>query len=62
METSIINYIVKRIETGYNLHDIDKAKEIYISYFNQDAYKELKYEVDKQLIDKNLEFLIDKSI
>ena len=62
MNASIINYIVKRIETGYNLHDIDKEKEIYISYFNQDAYKELKSEVDKQLIDKNLEFLVDKSI
>lgn len=62
MNTPTINYIVKKIEAGYNLHDIDKAKEIYTSYFNQDVYKELKYEVDKQLINKNLEFLIDKSI
>lgn len=62
METSIINYIVKRIEAEYKLNNKDKAREIYTSYFNQEVYKELKYEVDKQLINKNLEFLIDKSI
>lgn len=62
METSIINYIVKRIETEYNLHGIDKAKYYYKSYFALDSYKQLKDEIDKQLINKNLEFLIDKSI
>lgn len=62
METSIINYIVKRIEAEYKLNNKDKTREIYTSYFNQEVYKELKYEVDKQLINKNLEFLIDKSI
>ena len=54
METSIINYIVKRIEAGYNLHDIDKAKEIYISYFNQEVYQYLKEDVDKKLEEKNI--------
>lgn len=54
MNTSIINYIVKRIETEYNLHDIDKAKEIYISYFNQEVYQHLKEDVDKKLEEKNI--------
>lgn len=61
-KTSIINYIVKRIEAEYNLHGIDKAKYYYKSYFVLDSYKQLKDEVDEQLINKNLEFLIDKSI
>lgn len=54
METSIINYIVKRIETEYNLHDKDKAKEIYNSYFNQEVYQYLKEDVDKKLEEKNI--------
>lgn len=54
METSIINYIVKRIETEYNLHDKNKAKEIYNSYFNQEVYQYFKEDVDKKLEEKNI--------
>lgn len=54
METSIINYIVKRIEAEYKLNNKDKAKEIYISYFNQEVYQYLKEDVDKKLEEKNI--------
>ena len=54
METSIINYIVKRIETGYRLNNKNKAKEIYNSYFNQEVYQYLKEDVDKKLEEKNI--------
>lgn len=54
METSIINYIVKRIETEYRLNNKNKAKEIYNSYFNQEVYQYFKEDVDKKLEEKNI--------
>ena len=54
METSIINYIVKRIEVEYKLNNKDKAREIYTSYFNQEVYQYLKEDVDKKLEEKNI--------
>ena len=54
MNASIINYIVKRIETEYRLNNKNKAKEIYNSYFNQEVYQCLKEDVDKKLEDKNI--------
>lgn len=54
MDTSIINYIVKKIETEYNLNNVDKAKDVYNSYFNQEAYQYLKEEVDNRLKKKNI--------
>lgn len=54
-KTSMINYIVKRIETEYKINN-DKAKKIYDSYFNQNVYKHLKSEIDKQLKEKNIYF------
>lgn len=51
----MINYIVKRIETEYKINN-DKAKKIYDSYFNQNVYKHLKSEIDKQLKEKNIYF------
>ena len=54
MNASIINYIVKRIETEYRLNNKNKAKEIYISYFNQEVYQYLKEDVDKKLEEKNI--------
>ena len=54
MNASIINYIVKRIETEYRLNNKNKAKEIYNSYFNQEVYQYLKEDVDKKLEEKNI--------
>lgn len=54
METSITNYIVKRIEAEYKLNNKDKVKEIYTSYFNQEVYQYLKEDVDKKLEEKNI--------
>ena len=54
METSIINYIVKRIEAEYKLNNKYKAREIYTSYFNQEVYQYLKEDVDKKLEEKNI--------
>lgn len=53
-KTSIINYIVKRIETEYKFNNKDKAREIYNSYFKQKEYKYLKEDVDKKLEEKNI--------
>ena len=54
MNASIINYIVKRIETEYILNNKNKAKEIYNSYFNQEVYQYFKEDVDKKLEEKNI--------
>lgn len=54
MNASIINYILKRIETEYRLNNKNKAKEIYNSYFNQEVYQYLKEDVDKKLEEKNI--------